>query len=192
MRRAGLLFALATMLASSASPAAAHHSPDTCAGNAADLTISSNRAMVRPGDPVLFTVMASNQGAGACDVTATSLAVRLPAADGTATGTLVQLPLADSPGTSRRDTVHGGRQCALHGGGQPKRHLDHRAGGGHRCAPRGRPQQRDGEQDSTTPATQPRLGFTFSAAPLTGFAPVTTTYEFMVSNTSTTRRWTRR
>jgi uncharacterized repeat protein (TIGR01451 family) len=93
VRRVGLLLALVTILASGASPAAAHHSPDTCNANFAELTIASDRLMVRPGDTITYTVLASNQGMGTCDVTATSATVTLPAPNGTAGGTTVPLTL---------------------------------------------------------------------------------------------------
>jgi uncharacterized repeat protein (TIGR01451 family) len=187
VRRAGLLLALVTILASSASPAAAHHSPDACNANLAELTISSDRLTVRPGDTITYTVLASNQGMGACDVTASSATVTLPAANGTAGGTTVPLSLpagGELPaGTMQTPVGTVPYTVAVDPGVTTVTARVDATGVVHNGTPDA-PAAADDHVGTTT--TQPRLGLAFSASPLRALAPFTATYEFVVSNTSTT------
>jgi hypothetical protein len=61
--------------------AQAHQSPPGCAANGADLSLSRNRATVRPGQTVTYTVAVSNAGAGACDVTDAKATFTAPTGD---------------------------------------------------------------------------------------------------------------
>lgn len=172
------------MLACSASPAAAHHSPAACVNNAATLTLTSSRTSVRPGDTITYTVVAANQGAGACDVTA-KVDLRLPAADGTPTGTLVSLvPSTDLPAGTPPTTLPTTDYLVNVNPGVTQVTAQVEGSGVVHDAP----VDSAATQNKTlgTQTTQPRLGFTFGATPLAGFAPFTTTYTFVVSNTSTT------
>src|SRR3954451_14281074 len=92
-RRAGLATAWVVMVGAvwGAEPAAADHHPANCTSNRLDLTISRDRAIVRPGETVNYAVRVANDGAGACDVSGVTITVTLPAADGTPTGATVTL-----------------------------------------------------------------------------------------------------
>ncbi len=185
MRRAALLFALVTIVASSASPAAAHHVPADCTSNNANLTISSNRTIVRPGDTITYTVMATNFGAGSCNVTL-DVGLRLPGPTGAPGSTVVPLtpaPTVYAAGTGSTLVGNANYVVAVNAGVTKVTAQVEGTGVLHDSAA-----DNDASQNKTlaTSATQPKLGFTFGATPVTGFAPFTTTYEFVVSNTSTT------
>ena len=187
MRRAGLLLALVTILASSASPAAAHHEPATCANDNAVLTVNSSRTNVRPGETVTFSVTASNFGINPCAVSA-DVSLQLPGPTGAPTGQVVQLVddgtlpanmgpvnvgptvdyvVASNPGVTSITARATATNVVLHNADPD-------------TAAAGR------NDDVSTPESQPKLDFSFDASPLSGFAPFRTTYEFELSNASTT------
>ena len=69
-----------------ASPAAAHQSPVGCLGNKLDMALQRDKSQITGGETVRFTVIVSNDPAGACDVTDANVTLTCPAADGTPTG----------------------------------------------------------------------------------------------------------
>jgi uncharacterized repeat protein (TIGR01451 family) len=184
MRRVAFLVVLATLV--TAAPAAAHPLPAACTSNSTDLTVVRDRVVARPGDTITYGVTASNLGASACDVTDATVKLFLPGPDGQPAAppvTLItegSLPAGTGPvgvGEPQAYTVAvdpGVDSIVARVEATGVLHdapIDHIA---------------SIIKTIGTVSTQPRLGFTFGASPLTGFAPFTTTYEFRVTNSSTT------
>jgi hypothetical protein len=74
--------------------AQADQSPVGCNSNSLELTISKSKTTVMQGDSITYSLYVSNLNSGsnvACDVTAATVVLHLPAADGTPTGTSVTL-----------------------------------------------------------------------------------------------------
>ncbi|MDA0161465.1 hypothetical protein OM076_14405 [Solirubrobacter ginsenosidimutans] len=85
MRR--LIISTVIALALAPAGAEAHQSPAGCVANNLDLSVSRDRAQVRRGQTVSYTIAAGNVGAGACDITNATITFTRPALDGSATGT---------------------------------------------------------------------------------------------------------
>jgi uncharacterized repeat protein (TIGR01451 family) len=64
------------------SAAQAHQNPAGCVSNSFDIRIKRDRAVVRVGETVTWTVYASNQGGTPCDITDAKITLTLPGADG--------------------------------------------------------------------------------------------------------------
>lgn len=95
------LSALAFVAAQAAGTVSAHQSPGSCNANRFNISIVKDRTQVYQGQTLTYTVTANNidfSGDIACDITAASIQVTLPAADGTPTGQVVVLtPSQDFP-----------------------------------------------------------------------------------------------
>jgi uncharacterized repeat protein (TIGR01451 family) len=74
-----------------ASPALAHRSPSTCNTNGIALNIERSQAEVKNGDAMAFYITVSNDAAGACDLTNTTIDLLLPARDGSYNGQRVRI-----------------------------------------------------------------------------------------------------
>jgi hypothetical protein len=70
------------LLATSATPAAAHQAPPGCVTRDLQLTVTADRPVVRAGEDVTFAVRASNNSPGACHVTDATITLQLPNANG--------------------------------------------------------------------------------------------------------------
>jgi hypothetical protein len=187
MRRSGgpLLVLVIAILAGSASPASAHRFPADCTGNGADLVLRKDRTTVRPGRVITYSLFASNNAPFACEVTNAGVTLKLPSLTGAPSAIATPItsgqPLpAGTPETLITDfpytvNVNAGVANAV---------AEATATGTVHDSPAD--SQATIVKSIGTQVTQPSLGFTFGAAPLAGFAPFTTTYTFVVSNTSTT------
>lgn len=90
-------------------PAFAHanQAPVGCNANNLDLIISKNKTIVRQGEVITYSVYVTNEDNGpslACDITAATTTVTLPAKDGTPTGAVITIAstqdyLAGTPST---------------------------------------------------------------------------------------------
>src|SRR4051794_7279807 len=86
-RRAGQMVVVVLMaIALLPSAAQAHQNPPGCNSNSLSVRLDRDRAVVRVGEAVTYTVYAANPGLTACDITDATIKIRVPAADGTATG----------------------------------------------------------------------------------------------------------
>jgi hypothetical protein len=99
-----LLLAFA-FFAIAAAPAAAHVDPPGCVNSDLQLNVTADKASVRPNEPINFTVTASNNSAGACNITAATVTLRLPGATGTTTGELKTLTTTGSYAAGSSGTV---------------------------------------------------------------------------------------
>src|ERR1700742_1101176 len=93
MKRAALLVAMsiAGTLLAGATSARADQSPMHCNSSALNLNVTRDVDTVRDGQNVTFSVTASNDGAGACDVTGATFSIVLPDATGKPNGQTVPI-----------------------------------------------------------------------------------------------------
>lgn len=85
---------LCLLVAQPAMYVSAHQSPSGCNSNRFNISIIKDRTEVYQGQVLTYTVTAVNVNFGsdlACDITAATIDITLPAADGTPTGQVVNL-----------------------------------------------------------------------------------------------------
>ena len=186
MRRAGLLLALVTILASSASPAAAHRFPDTCTSNNAEFVLQRDTAVLRNGDAQTYRIYASNSGAAPCNVTDVGVTLRLPSATGAPSSTApISLVSGEtlSPQAGQRQLASYQYQVAVNAGvanavAEVTATANVHDSPVHTPAPVAR--------TIGTEVTWPALTLDFTANPATGVVPLNVRFDYLLTNTSLT------
>jgi len=117
--KVGLLFVLATLLLSfqPLGTAYADQNPSGCNSNRFNISIVKNRTEVYEGQTLTYTVTASNVDFGsdiACNITAASISVTLPAPDGTPTGTVINLVASQDFPAGTTTTIVGTADYVVH------------------------------------------------------------------------------
>lgn len=187
MRRRAALVASATVgvMALGASSASAHESPENCRTNALELSITKSRALVRNGDTIDYTVNIANSSGTPCDVTDATVKLTLPAADGSATGREVTLEAdGDYPASMAPQRFASVSYTVALNPGVTNALVQATADG----------TLHDNDPDDEvhiaktlgTRATQPHATLTKTATPDHGTAPLTVTYDYRLTNDSTT------
>jgi hypothetical protein len=180
-----LLLAL-TFFATAAAPAAAHQDPLGCVNSDLQLSVTADVASVRPDDPLTFTVTASNASAGACNITAATVTLRLPGALGKPDGETKTLTTTGSypAGTSgaavgtvavTKVAVDAGvTALAVRANATLTAHI-------------GAPDEIDTTQRSLgVTVTQPSLTLSATPDPTSGIVPLTSRINYLLTNTSST------
>jgi uncharacterized repeat protein (TIGR01451 family) len=181
-----LLLAFA-IFASAAAPAAAHSDPPGCVNSDLQLAVTANKTTARPGEPVNFTVTASNSSAGACNITGATVTLRLPSTTGTPAGELKTLTTTGSYPAGASGVVVGGvavpYTVAVDAGVIA---LSARADATF-TAHTGAGDESDTAKGSVgVTVTQPALTLTATPSPTSGLVPLTSTLSYLLKNTSTT------
>jgi uncharacterized repeat protein (TIGR01451 family) len=180
------LLALA-IFAIAAAPAAAHSDPPGCVNSDLQLAVSANKTSARPGESVNFTVTASNNSAGACNITGATVTLRLPSATGTTTGELKTLTTTGSYPAGSGGIVVGGvavpYTVAVNAGVTA---LAARADATF-TAHTGVGDETDTAKGSVgVTVTQPALTLTAAPSPTSGLVPLTSTVNYLLKNASST------
>ncbi|MDA0161464.1 hypothetical protein OM076_14400 [Solirubrobacter ginsenosidimutans] len=179
-----LLLAIA-FFAIAAAPAAAHVDPPGCVNSDLQLNVTADRTAVRPGEAINFFVSASNNSAGACNITAATITLRLPSATGTSTGELKTLTttgnyLAGTGGIAIGTVPY---TVAVNTGVSA---LAVRANATF-TAHTGAADETDTAQRSLgVPVTQPSLTLSATPSPTSGIVPLTSNVSYLLKNTSST------
>lgn len=185
MRWAATSLAL-TILAATASPAAAHRFPPDCAENGANLELSVDRLLVREGDTARFAVSVHNDTARPCEVSPAQVSLYPPGPSGTpaATGIVLDDDLVLPAGLPPQLIATRDHLVELDDGVADVVVGAELSGTLHVS-----PADADFvkiQKELHFEATQPRLELDVSASPATGVVPLTVTYTATLSNTSTT------
>jgi hypothetical protein len=178
------LLALA-FFAIAAAPAAAHVDPPGCVNSDLQLNVTADKSSVRPNEPIAFTVTASNDSAGACNITAATVTLRLPSATGTTTGELKTLTTTGSYAAGSSGTVVGTvpYTVAVNAGVSA---LAVRANATF-TVHTGAPDESDTAQRSLgVTVSQPSLTLSATPSPTSGIVPLTSTIGYLLKNTSST------
>lgn len=187
MRRWAGSAALGTviLMALGATPAGAHESPTSCRTNALELSISKSRALVRNGDTIDYSVDIANSSGTPCDVTDATVVLVLPAADGTPTGREVLLEVGGNyPAYMAPKTFATVSYTVAVDPGVVNAVVKATADG----------VLHDNDPDDEvhifktlgTRVTQPHAVLTKTATPDQGTAPLTVTYDYRLTNDSST------
>ncbi len=185
MRRAGLLLALVTILASSASPAAAHRFPDTCTSNNAELVLARDTPIVRNGDAQTYRIYASNSGTAPCHVSNAGVTLRLPSAAGAPGATPITLVSGEElpPQTPQFEIAAVPYTVAVNAG-VPNAVAEATATGTVHDSPADT--QATITKTIGTQVTWPALSLAFTANPATGIVPLNVRFDYLLTNTSRT------
>jgi uncharacterized repeat protein (TIGR01451 family) len=179
-----LLLALA-IFATAAAPAAAQSDPPGCVNSDLQLAVTANKITARPGESVNFTVTASNNSAGACTITDATVVLHLPSATGTRTGEVKTLTTTGSFAPGASNTVVGTvpYTVAVNAGVTALAVLAEADFTAHT----GDGNETDTAKSSTgVTVTQPALTLTATPSPTSGIVPLTSTVNYLLTNTSTT------
>ena len=179
-----LLLALA-FFAFAAAPAAAHVDPPGCVISNLKLTVTANKTSVRPNEPITFTVTASNDSAGACNITGATVTLRLPGATGTTTGETKTLTTTGSYDAGTSGAVVGTvpYTVAVNAGVSA---LAVRANATF-TAHTGAVDETDTAQGPLgVTVSQPSLTLSATPSPASGIVPLTSTVNYLLKNTSST------
>lgn len=171
-------------------PGAAHANqlPSGCNSNSLDLTIAKDRTNVRQGSTIQYAVYITNLDNGssiACDITGATVTLRLPAADGTPTGTSVTLATSvDYPAGTASTLVGTSSYVVAVNPGVTDVVAEGNVSGTLHDAPV------DHAASITktvgTSVTRPSMLLSKTASPSRGQAPLTVTFTYTVTNTSST------
>ncbi len=178
MAVAGSLFGVAQ--------ARADQIPGGCRASSLTLSVSRDVDTVRNGDVVTYTIRASNNEAGSCNVTGATFQMVMPAGNGTPTGQTVTIgPTIDVPaGTTSKVIGSATYTVALNPGVITATARASVAGTAHDQAVRVDPTS--DSKDISIGAVQAAMTMTKTASPTSGQAPLTATYTYTVTNISTT------
>jgi uncharacterized repeat protein (TIGR01451 family) len=175
----------AAVLGVFATPAGAHQNPSSCSSNSLVLTLTKDRTLVRNGDTSTYTVSVANDAGSACDLTSVTLTLALPAPNGTPTGQSVTLASnADYPAGMANQVLGTVPYTVALNPGVSDAVAEARASGVLHDAPTDHAAQITKTLGTTV--TQPHLTLTQTATPTSGQAPLGVTYDYTLTNTSTT------
>ena len=152
--------------------------PAACVSNAADLTLSSSRAMVRPGDTVTYTVYRVQPRASRRATSPPASTVRLPRRRWHGAPARSCDPAPRPARASRRDTADDVGTCPTPWP-STRASRDHRAGARATGVVHDAPvhRHRDVEQATWPRRRRSRARVHLRRHPAAGFAPFTTTYD---------------
>lgn len=166
----------------------ADQAPSGCNSNSLDLTVTKDRTNVEPGSAIHYGVYVTNVNNGssiACNITNATVTLQLPAADGTPTGTVVTLASGVDYPAGTANTLVGTTPytVAVNPGVTDVVAQGNVSGTLHDA-----PTNHAASITKTvgTSVTQPRIQLSKSADPSRGQAPLTTTFTYTVTNTSST------
>ena len=184
--RASLIAGTAMIpLLAGASPAGAHPSPPGCASNSIVLTPSKDRTLIRNGDRLTYTVSVSNDLGQPCDLTGSTVTLTLPARDGTPTGQTVTLASGRTFAAGAANEVLGTVPYTVDvAPGVTDAVVRASVSGTLHDAPT----DHAAEVIKTlgTDVTQPHATLTTSVTPAGGQAPLNVTYNYNLTNDSST------
>src|SRR4051794_3824141 len=171
---------LATILALCAlapASAAADQRPPGCVSNSVSVAFTRDRATVRPGQTVTYTVSVGNVGGGACDVSDATVTFTPPGGTAVPLAEHLDLPAGTPPATVARPqwTVPAGRAAGDAVATTSVSGVLHDAPVDHTAAV---------TKTLGTLVVDPKVSLTLSATPDTGTAPLTVTYHYRLKNVS--------
>jgi hypothetical protein len=185
LRRVVIVMAVMAFGACAAPRALANQNPPNCGANGLDLTIVTDKTLVRNGDVVNYQVWIANDRPGSCDISGASVTFALPGPDGqpvaapqtivtnqnypagTAPILLATIPytVAVNPGVTELTPdghAHGDLHISLNNG------------------------LADIDKTLKSTVAQPSMALTKTASTKGGVAPQTVTYTYTLVNTSST------